>query len=380
MTARPHTIHISDADLDDLRRRLDSTRYPAPLPGEAWSRGIDLDTLRAVVDHWRSDYDWRATEAQLNAYPHFLAEVDGVDLHFWHVRSDHPDATPLLLVHGWPGSAYEFFDLIEPLADPARSGADGPAFDVVVVEIPGFGFSGKPVDEGWTVPRIAAAFLHLMTDILGYERFGLQGGDWGGLIGTQIAAAYPDRVIGLHTSLTFALPPADADRDEVNAYRAARAQYVRHEDAYHAVQGSKPMSLAVAQADSPAGLAAWIVEKFHGWRDPRQELFGAFSLDFLVTNLMFYWAPNSVASAASIYFEVDAAARTARVDPVTVPTAILRFPHELASIDAIPDGWLRSRFSDLRISHPPLGGHFPSVEVPGSWLADVRRFFGALAT
>ena len=253
---RPFRIDVPDAVLTDLRERLARTRWPEPIPGTEWDYGAKVDTVRDLCEYWRDGYDWRAAEADLNAVPGFLCEVDGVDLHYWHVRGRAPDAFPLLLIHGWPGSIYEFRELLGPLSEQ---------FDLVVPALPGFGFGGKPRERGWGVTRIAAAFDALMSR-LGYERYGVQGGDWGGIIAAKLGAAYPERVAGIHVNYVIAPPPPDAGpehADAVEQYRLWRT----YEDAYSRLQRTKPDSLTVGQADSPAGLAAWILEKFRTWSD-----------------------------------------------------------------------------------------------------------------
>ncbi|WP_128375182.1 epoxide hydrolase family protein [Streptomyces cavernae] len=376
----PYTISVSDDVLTDLRDRLARTRLPAPLPGASWSRGVDLGTLRTVLDHWRDGYDWRAQERRLNGFPQFLAEIDGVDIHFFHIRGTGPDPTPLLLVHGWPGSPVEFLGLVDALTDPAAHGApEAPSFDVVIPSIPGYGFGGKPAEEGWNTDRVADAFDHLMTEELGYSAYGAQGGDWGGLIATALGVRHPEHVVGLHLNLALVMPPADADPADVAQWGAAAQEFQKWEGAYGSVQSSRPMSLAVGQTDSPAGLAAWILEKFHAWSDlGAKSVLDAYSLDDLITNLMFYWAPNSAASAASFYYENFGLADPDLVNPVTVPVAFARFPAEMATIALAPDSWYQARFDIRQLTHFEHGGHFAALEQPGALVADVRRFFAHL--
>lgn len=374
--SRPFRIDVPDAVLDDLHERLDRTRWPEPLAGAGWDYGADVAYVRELCDHWRHGYDWRRHEAALNAVPQFLCEVDGVDLHYWHVRGTGPSPTPLLLVHGWPGSMYEFFELVGPLTDPGAHGGDpADAFDVVVPALPGFGFGGKPRCRGWGISRIAAAFHQLMTSELGYTHYGVQGGDWGAMVAAKMGASYPEHVSGVHLNLLVAPPPpqpTEADRPALDRDRAWRTR----EAAYSRVQRTKPDSLTVAQSDSPAGLAAWIVEKFRTWSDCAGDVEQAFSKDVLLTNLMFYWAPNSVASAARIYYENarDPAGVSTR-PRVEVPVAYAAFPQE---IFRPPRSWADPHYAIARWTEMPRGGHFAALEQPGLLTDDLRAFFRAL--
>jgi microsomal epoxide hydrolase len=376
MAPRPFAIEVPDAVLDDLRARLVATRWPEPIPGAGWDYGADLAYLRELCDYWRDGYDWRAWEARLNAIPGFLCEVDGVDLHFWHVRGTGPAPTPLLLVHGWPGSMMEFLELIGPLTDPAAHGGNpADAFDVVVPALPGFGFCGAPREPGWGVSRIAAAFHALMTRELGYERYGVQGGDWGAFVAAKLATTQPERVTGIHVNFVSAPPPDRPGPEDADAMEQVQ-RWRRFGAAYQRQQATWPDSLTVAQSDSPAGLAAWIVDKFRAWSDCDGDVERAFSKDVLLTNLMFYWAPNSTASAARIYREsaVDPAGITRR-GRVEVPVAYAAFPREIVSP---PRSWVEPHYAIARWTEMPRGGHFAALEEPELLLGDVRAFFRTL--
>lgn len=367
MAHRPYAIQVPDAVLDDLRERLGRTRWPVPIPGTGTTLGADVAELQELCAYWRDGYDWRAAEAHLNALPGFLCEVDGIDLHFWHVRGTGPSRTPLLLVHGWPGSIAEFRELVEPLA------ADG--HDVVVPALPGFGFGGAPRERGWGITRIAAAFDTLMTRELGLPRYVVQGGDWGGIIAAKLGATSPASVAGIHVNfVTTPLPddPAPEDAEAIAAIRRWRAL----ESAYQRQQATQPDALTVAQTDSPAGLAAWIVEKFRRWSDSGGDVVGRFGRDTLLTNLMFYWAPSSVASAARIYFESaqDPAGRDAR-PYVGVPVAYAEFPHEIVRP---PRRWVERHYNVVRWTAMPRGGHFAALEEPALLLDDIRAFVAEL--
>jgi microsomal epoxide hydrolase len=275
-----------------------------------------------------------------------------------------------LLLHGWPVSIFEFVELIDPLTDPESHGGD-PAFDVVIPLMPGFGFSGKPKVAGWHADRVAGAFHALMNDRLGYPRYGVHGGDWGTIVGSRLACAYPSSLIGLHINMPFAYPP-DTNDPAVSRFNASMLP----ETGYLHVQNTKPDALTIAQTDSPAGLAAWILEKFRTWSNCRGDVFGTFSKDSLLTNLMFYWAPNSVASAARCYYESAALDPPLFLHPrVTVPTGIAAFPKEPY---LVPREWLEPRFNIVSWSNMPRGGHFAALEQPHLLVEDIRRFFWGL--
>lgn len=367
MPPRPFQIHVPDADLDDLRGRLRRTRWPEALDGADWDYGANIEYVRELCDYWRDSYDWRAHESRINSVPGFTCEVDGVDLYYWHVQSSAADALPLLLIHGWPGSIVEFEGVVELLR------ADG-RFDLVVPSLPGFGWGGRPRDRGWGISRIAAAFHSLMTRELGYTRYGVQGGDWGGIISSKLASAYPEAVIGAHLNFVIAPPPPEPN-DEDRAAIAQRDMFQAAETGYSNVQGTKPDSLTIAQSDSPAGLAAWIVEKFRTWSDCGGDVESRFSKDTLLTNIMFYWAPNSTASSARIYYEARADAGAFRYPKVEVPTGVAVFPAEPWRV---PRHWAEQRYNITRWTEMPRGGHFAALEEPALLASDVQAFFETL--
>ncbi len=372
MPPRPFEVHVSDADLDDLKARLRRTRWPEQFADAGWDYGANLEYIKELCEYWRDRYDWRAAEKALNANPGFLCEVDGVDIHFWHVKSGKPNAFPLLLIHGWPGSIAEFIGVIGPLTDPAgHGGENADAFDLVIPALPGFGFGGKPTERGWGITRIAAAFHTLMTQDLGYSRYGVQGGDWGGIVSAKMASAYGDTIAGAHLNFVVAPAPADPSDDD-RAAMAQREAFQAGETGYSNVQGTKPDSLTLAQSDSPAGLAAWIVEKFRTWGDCEGDIESAFSKDALLTNLMFYWAPNSAASSARIYLEARADAAAFRYPKVEVPTGVAVFPGEPWRV---PRHWAAARFNITRWIEMPRGGHFAAMEVPELLVPDIAAFF-----
>ena len=366
MPPRPFQIHVPDADLEDLRGRLRRTRWPQPLDGVGWDYGANIDYVRELCEYWSDSYDWRAQERRLNALPGFMCEVDGVDIHFWHLKSNMPGALPLLLIHGWPGSVIEFEGVIERLRSQP--------FDLVIPALPGFGWSGKPRERGWGISRIASAFNTLMTTELGYARYGVQGGDWGGIISSKMAATYPQAIAGAHLNFVIAPPPAQPS-DEDRAAAAQRDLFQAAETGYSNVQGTKPDSLTIAQSDSPAGLAAWVVEKFRTWSDCGGDVQSRFSKDALLTNIMFYWAPNSAASAARIYFEARADPGAFRYAKVEVPTAVAVFPAEPWRV---PRSWAEPRFNITRWTEMPRGGHFAAMEEPELLATDIAEFFATV--
>jgi pimeloyl-ACP methyl ester carboxylesterase len=380
---QPFRIQIPDADVEDLRNRLRRTRWPEAATAAGWTQGVPLDYLRELCAYWARDYDWRATETRLNAVPQFRAELDGLSIHFLHVRSPEPAATPLVMTHGWPGSIVEFLDVIGPLADPAAHGGDrADAFDVVCPAPPGYGFSDKPTETGWGVQRIARAWCELMSQ-LGYERFGAQGSDWGTSISTSIGQQAPERVIGLHLVPPLA-PPDPATLDDLTpAERAALdglAQSERVDSGYSREHATRPQTIGYALVDSPVALCAWIVEKLWSWTDHDGDLGTALSRDQVLDNVMLYWLPSAGASSARLYWEsmeqVNEWISGSVTDTVDVPVAGTVFPRELQRPSR---RWAQRRFTDIRYwSEPDRGGHFAAFEQPERFVAEVRAAFRAL--
>ncbi len=381
MPIQPFAIRVDDAVLDDLRHRLDNVRWPAPSPGAPWRLGIPLDVVREAVAYWRDTYDWRAREAAMNRWPQFLTTAAGEQLHFLHVRSPEPDATPLLLTHGWPGSFVEFLDVLGPLSDPAAHGGDpADAFHVVVPSMPGYGFSGPTKQAGFDVHRVADAVAELMAQ-LGYERYVAQGGDWGAIVTRRLGEAYADRLLGVHFNMLFALPTADdADpmagvTDAEKARFAAAAARIADGTGYMAIQSTKPETLAYGLTDSPTGLAAWILEKFQVWSDlDAGGLAGTFGWDRLLDNVMAYWLTNTAGSAARLYAE-SRLAGTAADQPwsgrVDVPTGYSHHPYELMQT---PRAWAEKRYRIVHWKEQARGGHFACFERPGQFVEDLRVF------
>ncbi len=380
----PFRIDIAQADLDDLRTRLAAARWADDVPGDQpddWTRGIASGYLRELVEYWRTDYDWRAREAELNAYPQFRTEIDGQPIHFFHVRSARPDAMPLVLSHGYPGSVVEFLPLLGPLTDPVAHGGDpADAFHVVVPSLPGFGFSTPLGAPGWEVGRTTAAWAELMTR-LGYERFGAQGGDIGAGITGRLAATLPDRVIGSHVnsdsgSLGMAgemFPlPADLDPDDRAVVAAAQAEWAA-ERGYLDLQSSRPSTIGAAITDSPVGQLAWIAEKFQTWTNPTAATpEAAVGRDRLLTLISLYWFTRSGASAARFLYEA-AHSGLDWVAPSSVPSGWAVF-NSSPVVRRVLD-------PEHRIGHWSEfaeGGHFPALEAPQLLVDDIRLFFRGL--
>jgi pimeloyl-ACP methyl ester carboxylesterase len=376
----PFRIEIPEADLIDLRDRLERTRWPNAETVRDWSQGVPLAYLQELCRHWAETYDWRETEARLNALPQFRTEIDGLGIHVVHVRSPHADALPLIITHGWPGSIVEFEKVIWPLADPTGHGGDAAdAFHLVCPSLPGYGFSDKPAQPGWGVERIAGAWIQLMAR-LGYGRYGAQGGDWGTSISTSIGQQDPDHLAGIH--LTPPLAPADPgtfdDLTERERSALAALEHSREWDSgYSQEHSTRPQTIGYALVDSPAALLAWIVEKFWAWTDCDGHPENVLTRDELLDNVMLYWLPRTGASSARLYWEssrqVDEWISGATTDTVVVPTGCSIFPKELQRPSR---RWAEKRFPDIRYwNEPDRGGHFAAFEQPELLVNEVRSFF-----
>jgi pimeloyl-ACP methyl ester carboxylesterase len=375
---RPFRIAVPDATLADLRERLTRTRWPDHIAAYGWAQGTEPGTLRELLEAWRSAYDWRVHEARLNTFAQYTAEVQGQGLHFLHVRSSQLGARPLLLVHGWPGSIVEFARLIPLLSEPqAHGAAAADAFHVVAPSLPGYAFSPAPREPG-AGPRRMAGWLHaLMRDVLGYRRYFAQGGDWGSTIASWAAFDQPAAVAGLHLNMAGLRPPlgpqAPPLSEEERAFLAAAAAKRSDEFGYQAIQGTRPQTLGYALNDSPAGLAAWIVEKFRAWSDCDGELERAIPREDLLTNLTLYWATGCITSSMRLYYEF----RRGEAGPppgrrVEVPTAFAAFPREILSP---PRSFVERAYRIVRWTPMPRGGHFAALEAPELLAADIRAAF-----
>lgn len=378
---RPFRIDVPQQVLDDLHERLSRARFPGEVAGSGWDYGTNLAYLQDLVAYWRARFDWRAAEARLNALPQFTALVNGIELHFVHVRGKGPNPIPLLFSHGWPGSFWEVHKIIGPLTDPAAHGGDpADAFDVVAPSLPGYGFSADPGRPGMHPGAMAEVLAALMSDVLGYRRFAAQGGDWGSVITARLGYTYPERIIGIHLNMMGVRPYTGAGTPpltEAEQTFLAEAQRWRDTEAgYQAIQGTKPQTLAYALTDSPVGLAAWIVEKFRSWSDCGGEVERRFSKDDLLTNIMIYWVSGCIGSSVRLYTE-------ARRHPwvlgpgerIRVPTGFARFAVE---ITRPPREWVERAFNLQRFSDFPRGGHFAALEEPELLVQDLRAFFRPL--
>lgn len=378
------TISISEEEIADLKSRLANTRLPDQISDTSWEYGTELGYLTELITYWREEFDWKQQEQMLNQFDHYRTNVDDLPIHFIHQRSLNDGAIPLLLVHGWPGSISEFYKIIGPLTDPESHGGDpADSFHVIAPSLPGFGFSGIPQEPGYSPERIALVLAQLMEQ-LGYERYALAGGDWGAIINRHLANHYPERLIGLHSNMIIAGPPQDeaqrdrADPDEVALMEARRA-YMQNEVGYQQIQGTKPQTLGYGLNDSPAGLAAWIVEKFHGWSDMPQgndgDLDAHFSKDELLTNISIYWFTRTITSSTRIYYENRNTPAIKPVSYIDVPTGVAIFP---AEIYVAPRTWVEAAYDLRHWSIMPEGGHFAALEKPTLYLEDVRAFYRLL--
>jgi pimeloyl-ACP methyl ester carboxylesterase len=381
MQIEPFRIAVPEDVLVDLRTRLARTRLPDEIPGSGWDYGTNLGYLRELIAHWRERYDWRAEERRLNAFPQFRARVGDLGVHFIHARGVGPKPLPLLITHGWPGSVAEFTKIIPLLTDPGAHGGDpADAFDVVCPSMPGYGFSDHPATRGMDPERIAAVWTDLMRG-LGYPRFGAQGGDWGSMVSTYLGARHADAVLGVHLNFVVALPPdpqnpADGLTQEELIPLMQLQQFLKEETGYQRIQCTKPQTLGYALNDSPAGLAAWIVEKFRTWSDCDGDVEKRFTKDELLTNVMLYWVTETAASSCRLYFEAEHADKFppqgVRVD---VPTGCAIFPHEILKP---PRKWAERVFNVTQWTVMPSGGHFAAMEEPARLVDDVRSFFRPL--
>jgi epoxide hydrolase len=368
----PFKISASDEQLDDLKRRLRATRWPERECVDDWSQGLPLAYAKEVCAYWLNKYDWRAREAQLNRFAQFKTEIDGLGIHFLHVRSPHADALPLVVTHGWPGSFVEFHKVIEPLANPTAYGGNAKdAFHVVCPTLPGYGFSDKPARAGWSCQRIAAAWSELMPR-LGYKRYAAQGGDWGALVTTCIGIQDPANCIGIHLNMPIVAPDPSAPdlTDREKSALAGMQHYNDWDSGYSKQQSTRPQTLGYGLADSPIGQAMWILEKFWSWTDCNGHPENVLTRDELLDNVMLYWLPDAAASSARLYWE---SFRKIPTDPVNLPVGCSIFPKEIFRTSR---RWAEKRFSKLvYFNELDKGGHFAAFEQPELYLKEVRTCF-----
>jgi pimeloyl-ACP methyl ester carboxylesterase len=383
MSAQPEEFALSvpETAIADLRERLGRTRFPDQAPGEPWAYGTNVGYLRGLVEYWRTAFDWRAQEARLNAFPQFKVPLHDIDVHFLHVPGKGPNPCPLLLMHGWPGSVFEFLDLIPRLTDPARFGGNpGDAFTVVAPSLPGYGLSFRPGQKRFGIEEIADCLADLMTGTLGYRRFAAQGGDWGGITASRMGYAHADKLIGIHVNLLAVRRDgsmlADPTPDE-RKYLDELAYWLKEETGYQWIQGTRPQTLSFGLTDSPSGLAAWIIEKFRAWSDCGGDVESAFTRDQLLANICLYWFTGAIGSSFfPYYFRMHRPWPTPDGGTIAVPTGYAEFPHEILRA---PRSLAARTYTDIRRwTVMQRGGHFAAMEQPEALATEVQAFFRPL--
>jgi len=379
MEVKPFTIAVENSVLDDLRQRLADTRWPDEIPNTGWDYGSNLTYIKELVDYWRTDFDWRAQEAKLNAFNHFKSEVDGLDIHFIHEKGKGPNPIPLIITHGWPSCFFEMTKIIPLLADPASYGGDAAdSFDVVAPSLPGFGFSGHAQDRGMEVQRVAGMWNKLMTQNLGYPKFGAQGGDIGSGVTARLGFAHSDTLYGIHlTSITrptpYLGPGSKPVTDAEQALITQRDKWFQDEGGYNHIQGTKPQTLAYGLNDSPVGLAAWIVEKYRTWSDCGGDVEKSYTKDELLTIVTIYWVTQTISSSTRMYFENQKHLWTMEKDQkVPTPAGMAMFPQEISKP---PREWGERSYDVRRWTEMASGGHFAALEEPQLLAEEVRAFF-----
>ena len=381
MAGQPFSLRVPDNAITDLRERLARTRFPDQAPGDPWAYGTSADYLRGLIEYWCTNFDWRAQEARLNAFPQFKAPLHDIDVHFLHVPGKGPNPCPLLLMHGWPGSVFEFMDIIPRLTDPARFGGDpADAFTVVAPSLPGYGMSFRPGQKRFGIEEIADCLADLMTETLGYRRFAAQGGDWGGITASRMGYAHADKLIGIHVNLLAVWRDTNMVSNptpEERTYLGELAQWLKEETGYQWIQGTRPQTLSFALTDSPAGLAAWIVEKFRVWSDCNGDVESAFTRDQLLANISLYWFTGAIGSSFfPYYFRMHRPWPIPEGGRIEVPTGYAAFPREILRA---PRSLAERTYTNLQrwtvMSH---GGHFAAMEEAAALADDVRAFFRPL--
>ena len=384
MEVTPFKVQVSDATLEDLRERLTRTRWPDEISGSEWGYGSDLAYVKELVDYWLTRFDWRAQEAFINSFAHFRTTVDGLGIHFIHERGKGPDPLPLIVTHGWPSTFFEMLKIIPRLTDPAAYGGDpADSFDVIVPSMPGYGFSDPSQEPGMNISRISDLWAKLMTENLGYQRFGAQGGDWGASITARLGFAYPEQVAGIHVTAVSSAsisPDLGAGTRELSdpelALLEEREQWRLAEGGYSHIQGTKPQTLSYGLNDSPTGLAAWIVEKFRTWSDCAGDVESRFTKEELLSNITLYWATQSIGSSTRLYYESQHNPWTFQPgESIRVPCAVALFPADLSHP---PREWAERSYNVQRWTEMPRGGHFAALEEPDLLAQDMREFFRAL--
>ena len=382
MAVQPYKIEIPDSVLDDLKSRLERTRWPDELPGTGWDYGSNLDYVKELVEYWRTKFDWHAQEKLINSFSHFKSEVDGLNIHYIHEKGKGPNPMPLVITHGWPGTFFEMYKVIPMLSDPASHGGDpADAFDVVAPSMPGYGFSDATDKRGLSVLSIGDLWAKLMSENLGYQRFAAQGGDWGARVTAKLGLSHGDKVIGIHTTSTSSPTPYQGPgtrelSEAEKAMLAQRVQWLADEGGYSHIQATKPQTLSYGLNDSPAGLAAWIVEKYRTWSDCGGDVESRFTKDELLTTITIYWVTQSINSSTRLYYESFFQAwDLAKDEKIQVPVAIASFPRE----NSVPlREWAERSFNIQQWTDMPSGGHFAALEEPDRLVEDIRKFFRGL--
>jgi pimeloyl-ACP methyl ester carboxylesterase len=378
---RPFTLHVPDTDIADLKARLGRTRFPDQAPDRRWAYGADLAYMRSLVDYWQTTFDWRVHEARLNAFPQFKVALHGVDVHYLHVPGKGPSPKPLLLMHGWPGSVFEFMNLIPRLTDPVRFGGSAEdAFTVIAPSLPGYGLSFRPNQKRFGIAEIADCFAELMTGALGYKKFAAQGGDWGAFTCSSLGVRHPDKLAGIHLNMLSVRPdqppPQDPTPDE-QRYLDEIKVWAKEETGYIMIQGTRPQTLAYGLTDSPVGLAAWIAEKFHVWTDHAGNFETAVGRDDLLANISLYWFTGAIGSSFWPYYErLHGPWPIPDGKTVPVPTGYAAFPRE---IRRPPRSIAEKIYTDIRQwTVMAKGGHFAAMEQPEALAKDVQDFLRPL--
>ena len=381
MDVQPFKVHVPEATLTDLQERLARTRWPDELPGTDWDYGTNLSYIKELVDYWRNGFDWRAQEEAINASAHFRTTVDGLGIHFIHQRGQGPNPLPLVVTHGWPGSFFEMSKITPLLTDPESHGGDpADSFDVVVPSMPGYGFSDHPSQRGMSVHKVADLWATLMTEALGYQRFGAHGGDWGAGVTARLGYCYPDNLVGIHlTSVARPVYLGPGSRELTEAEQGhldQREWWVQAEGGYAHIQGTKPQTLSYGLNDSPAGLAAWIVEKYRTWSDCGGNVESTYTKDELLTTITIYWATQTISSSTRLYYESQRDPwDMEQGDSIRVPTGVAAFPKELSRP---PREWAERSYNVQRWTDMPRGGHFAALEEPEMLVDEIRAFFRPL--
>ena len=382
MEVQPFTIQVPEETLTDLQDRLAGTRWPDEISGSGWDYGTNMAYLKELVDYWQKDFDWRAQERLINTFNHYRAQVDGLGIHFIHEKGKGPNPMPLVVTHGWPGTFFEMYKILPPLADPGSHGGDpADSFDVVVPSLPGYGFSDHPNQRGMHTLKVSDLWAKLMTEGLGYDKFGAQGGDFGANVTAYLGFAYPQHLIGIHLTALHTPRPylGPGSRELTEAEKAqleAQARRSQVEGGFSHIQGTKPQTLSYGMNDSPAGMAAWIVEKYREWSDCGGDVESRFTKDELLTTITIYWVTQTFNSAARIYYETQNHPwEMKQGERVQVPVAMASFPKE---IPPLLREWGDRCFNIQRWTEMPSGGHFAALEEPDRLVEDIRASFRGL--